>query len=105
MTEQSACCRPPASNATGNWYFPNGTRVPSSGGQWDFYRTRGNMTVLLQRRRGGEDGVYRCEIPDELNVTQTIYIGVYTASTGEWDMYVNSSHCIDILRLSLRSQT
>ena len=106
LTEQPACCRPPyTSNAIGNWYFPNGTRVPSSGNQWDFHRTRGQSVVFLNRRRGGENGVYCCEIPDELNVTQTIYIGVYTASTGEWDMYVNSSHCIDILRLSLRSQT
>ena len=41
------------------------------------------MKVLLQRRRGGEEGIYHCEIPDAMNVTQTIYIGVYSASTGE----------------------
>ena len=77
------CCRH-ASNA--NWFFPNGTRVPSSttsGSQWDFYRTRGQMVVVLYRRRGGVDGIYRCEIPDSVNVTQTIYIGVYTAGNGE----------------------
>ena len=39
------------------------------------------MMVQLNRRRGGEDGIYRCEIPDSMNVTQTIYIGVYTADT------------------------
>ena len=33
--------------------------------------------VRLQRRRGGVEGTYRCEIPDDKNVTQTIYIGVY----------------------------
>ena len=37
----------------------------------------------MHRRRGGEDGIYRCEIPDSMNVTQTIFIGVYTASSGE----------------------
>ena len=83
LTEYSTCCKQPA---RGNWFFPNGTRVPSSGKHWDFHRTRGNMTVLLHRRRGGEDGVYCCEIPDAMDVTQTIYIGVYTAS--EWDMYI-----------------
>ena len=77
----------------GNWFFPNGTRVPSrtfnvnvnSREQWDFYRTRGQMVVRLNRRRGGEEGIYRCEISDSVNVTHTIYIGVYTAntSTGE----------------------
>ena len=94
----------------GNWFFPNGTRVPNmtvnntSGEPWDFYRTRGEMvvhfvndtsgeqwdfyrtggeTVHLNRRRGGEEGIYRCERPDSMNVIQTIYIGVYTAGTGE----------------------
>ena len=37
----------------------------------------------MYRRRGGVEGIYRCEIPDIMNVTQTIYIGVYTASGGE----------------------
>ena len=86
VTNQTACCRPPhAKQATGNWFFPNGTRVPSSGRQWDLHRTRGDMMVLLHRRRGGVEGVYSCEILDALNVTQTIYIGVYTAS--EWLQY------------------
>ena len=86
MTNQTSCCRPPYTEfAIGNWYFPNGTRVPSSGSQWDFHRTRGHMVVLLHRRRGGVEGVYSCEIPDALNVTQTIYIEVYT--TREWLQY------------------
>ena len=67
----------------GNWFFPNETRVPSSGVQWDFHRTRDNMSVLLHRRTGGEDGVYRCDIPDELNMTQSIYIRVYREGAGE----------------------
>ena len=86
-TNQTACCRPSDSggngSAIGNWFFPNGTRVPSSTGQLDLYRTRGQMVVRLRRRRGGEEGTYRCEIPDAMNVTQSIYIGVYSASTGE----------------------
>ena len=43
------------------------------------------MVVTLNRRRGGEGGIYRCEILDSVNVIQTIYIGVYTTntSTGE----------------------
>ena len=88
LTNQTACCQHPYTS--GNWYFPNGTRVPSikvnytSGEQWDFYRTRGQMVVSMNRRRGGVEGIYRCEIPDAMNVTQTIYIGVYSESTGEW---------------------
>ena len=87
ITHLTACCRPPYTginrSALGNWYFPNGTRVPSSGNQWDFYKTRVQMVVRLRRRRGGEEGIYRCVIPVTMNVNQTIYIGVYSASTGE----------------------
>ena len=88
MTDQTACCRPPYTrSAIGNWFFPNGTRVPSSGSHSDFHRTRGQSAVLLHHRRGGTDGVYRCEIPNTTGVIQTIYIGVYTADTGEWYVY------------------
>ena len=48
------------------------------------------MVVCLNRRRGGVDGIYRCVIPDSMDVTQTIYIGVYTASTGEWHCALHS---------------
>ena len=76
----SACCTRPA---LGNWFFPNGTRVLSGSEIWDFYRFRGQMRIYLNRRRGGVDGIYHCVIPDSMNVTQNIYIAVYTASTGE----------------------
>ena len=89
VTNQTACCRHPYTNRTviGNWFFPNGTRVLSSGNQWDFYRTRGRMVVRMERRRGGAEGVYRCEIPDTFGFIQTLYIGVYSANTGELLMY------------------
>ena len=87
MTNFTACCRPPYTGENGSvlgvWFFPNRTVIPSSGAHGDYYRTRGKMVVRLNRRRGGVDGIYRCEIPDSMNVPQTIYIGVYTADTGE----------------------
>ena len=92
ITDLTACCRRSDTGgpfSLGNWFFPNGTRVPSSvvdenGTWWEFYRTRGQMVVHMNRRRGGVTGIYRCVIPDALNVTQTIYLGVYKASTGEF---------------------
>ena len=81
VTDLTACCQSSYTGygvPVGNWFFPNGTRVPSSNNQWDFHRTRGQSVVHLQRRRGGEDGIYHCEIPDAMNVYQTIYIGVYS---------------------------
>ena len=82
VTDYRNCCQ--SWPDLGNWYSPNGTRVPSSGNESDFYSTRGHMVVYLHGRTGrGQDGVYHCEIPDALNVTQTIYIGVYTPNSGE----------------------
>ena len=82
-TIQTACCR--SGSYIGNWLFPNGTRVPTS---WGIYRTRGEMVVHLHRRRGGVEGIYCCEIPDSVNVIQSIYIGVYTANTSDGEEYV-----------------
>ena len=88
MTNLTSCCRASDTEdvrfALGNWFFPNGTRVPSGDVNWDFVRTRSHMAVHMNRRRGGVEGIYRCVIPDALNVTQTIYIGVYSTKTGEW---------------------
>ena len=104
ITNLTACCRPPYTSemklAIGNWFFPNGTRVVSAGNNWDFYRTRGQMVVNMIRRVGGEDGIYHCVIPDAENVNQTIYIGVYTLSTGEWYMYTSVLYNYYSLQLS-----
>ena len=86
-TNYTACCRAlytdEMGGVLGNWYFPNGTRVPSDS-MHDVYRTRGQMVVSIHRRRGGVEGIYRCEIPDTFGFIQIIYIGVYSANTGEW---------------------
>ena len=97
ITHQTACCRSSDTGngfVSGNWFFPNGSRVSSkvssrvangtSYEEQEFYRTRGQMVVRLHHRRGGIEGIYRCEISDSMNVYQTIYIGVYSANTGEW---------------------
>ena len=41
----------------GNWFFPNGTRVPGTDKQWEFYRDRGQMMVRFapQKRWRGRD--------------------------------------------------
>ena len=87
MTNQSACCRRPFTGENGpplgNWFFPNGARVPAKSSQSHMYRKRDQSVVRMFRRRDGEEGIYRCEIPDSMNVTQGIYIGVYNTSTGE----------------------
>ena len=95
MTDNTSCCRRPYTasleqGALGNWWFPNGTRIPSSGVQWDMYRTRGHMVVLLHRRRGSMDGVYGCVVPDKEGNDQSVYIGVYEEGAGEWYMHTST---------------
>ena len=96
VTVNPACCardQSPGGGILGDWYYPNGTGVFNSlnivvgyNGQyimWDFYRNRGQSVVRMNRRRGGVNGIYRCVIPDAAGVNQTMYIGVYTADSGE----------------------
>ena len=95
ITNFTSCCRSSNTSenesATGNWFFPNGTRVAGTTHQWDFHRTRDQMAILMHRKRGGVDGIYHCIIPDSTSVTQTIYIGVYTSGSGEWHcLYIHS---------------
>ena len=88
VTDLTVCCCPPYTGEMepdiGNWFFPNGTRVPNGDDDitsallWDFYRTSSHSMILLNRRKGGVNGIYRCEIPDALGVTQTIYIETTT---------------------------
>ena len=92
ITNLTACCHPDytgeSGHAIGNWFFPNGTRVLSTNKTWGIYRTRGQMVVRMHRIRGGEEGIYHCGIPDAENVTQSIYIGVYSETAGEWCMHM-----------------
>ena len=99
MTNLTACCQPPYTDDNGSyfgkWFFPNGTRILLADNDGDFYQSRGWMS----RRKGGVEGIYRCEIPDSMNVTRTIYIGVYTASSGESALlFVHFSSTIVILQ-------
>ena len=54
----------------GEWYFPNGTGVFSTHNDSEIHSS-------------GVNGIYRCEISNAMNVTQTIYIGVYNTNSGE----------------------
>ena len=69
-TDDTTCCRgidnPPNGPGRGEWYYPDGTVVPSPGNSM-IYRTRDHMVIRLNRvsARGtvGTSGLYKCEIP------------------------------------------
>ena len=91
-TDLVACCRRNDtafySSPLGNWFFPNGTALPNmiinaQGLVWNFYRNRGPSVVRMNRRRGGVNGIYHCDIPDQSGNTQSLHVGVYTRNTGK----------------------
>ena len=74
----------------GVWYYPNGTEVPSFDGSINdqsaprpVFSKRFNGQIALARRDGlaGVEGLYKCIIPDETGVNQTLVVGAYRDST------------------------
>ena len=75
-----------------HWYFPNGSQVENTN-TLPYYRSRGDASpnnpgrigaVILHRNpEGTTTGVFHCEILDGSGTFQSIYVGIYTATTGE----------------------
>ena len=79
VTDSSDCCN----NGQGNWYDVTGGEVQQGpDGDSDLYVTRGDGVVYLNRRRGGQSGMWRCDIPDSNGAQQSIYIYLGTRETG-----------------------
>ena len=71
----------------GVWYYPNGTEVPLFDGDFTdssapspVFSKRFSGQIALARRAGlaGYEGLYKCIIPDENGVNQTLVVGAYT---------------------------
>ena len=89
ITDLSTCCSGAQGRHRGDWYFPNGTRLPFfiDG----IFLSRGAQRVDLRRRNNANSpvGIYICDIPtidvhddNDISVRDTIYVGLYTASGG-----------------------
>ena len=101
ITDLSTCCRGADGAHRGDWYFPNGTRLPFSGDGVDTYEYRNAQRVDLRRRNNinSPTGIYRCDIPTNAvhdytsnSVRDTVYVGVYTGSGGNanWNNHIVS---------------
>ena len=89
-TDLGTCCTDTQGFHRGDWYFPNGNRLPfsDSGG---IYERRTSLRVDLRHRNSATSpvGIYRCGIPtnavhndNDNSVRATVYVGVYTGSGG-----------------------
>jgi len=84
-TTYIGCC---LSTDGSHWYSPDGSTVQRTG--TTYYRTRtigtdtGSATVRLNRIPGATTtGVFRCDILDASGDLQSLYVGIYTATTGK----------------------
>lgn len=76
-TNEVPCCRREP-NRCGNFYYPNGQRVPIKRRNEGFYRNRGNHLVRLNRRVSttSPTGTFCCEIPGACGKMNKICINI-----------------------------
>ena len=83
VTDLEDCCE---TQAFGDWYYPDGTRVTGQGSP-TFQSNRGQNEVingqqfygsvrLWRRYTPDERGLFHCELPDASNVVQTLYVNI-----------------------------
>ena len=76
QTNKRPCCATPP-NRAGEWYYPNGTRVPIEGTGSAIYRNRGDEgQVRLNRRNNATypTGTYTCVVPDANDTIQFVHV-------------------------------
>ena len=82
-TDLGTCCSGSQGIHRGDWYFPNGTRLPFIG-NGTVYEGRNAQVADLRHTSQGESGIYRCDIPTNavhdttnISVRDTVYVGLY----------------------------
>ena len=92
ITDLGTCCASSGGSHRGDWYFPDGTRLPFQTSNIDIYENRDAQRVDIRRRNSANSptGIYRCDIPTNLvhddttnSPRDTVYVGLYTASGGK----------------------
>ena len=90
-TDLSTCCTGAQGIHRGDWYFPDGTRLPFPG-SGDIIEARVAQRVDLRHSNSATSpvGIYRCDIPTndvfddtDISVRATVYVGLYTTSEGK----------------------
>ena len=87
ITDLTTCCNSTYGSHRGDWYFPDGTRLPFATPNVDIYEQREARRVDLRRNTNANSptGIYRCDIPTvavyddtDISVRDTVYVGLYT---------------------------
>ena len=104
-TNLATCCSSSQGNDRGDWYFPNGDRLPFSG-DGDIFELRRAQYVSINRRNNAlsPSGIYRCDIPtddvfdeNDISVRDHIYAGVY-ATGGRLHNIISFRHIQSLMK-------
>ena len=84
ITLRNECCRSSDGGERGDWFLPGRDGAVEDTSSTDFIRRREPRAAVLDRRNNAVApiGLYRCEVPDADNTTQSLYIGLYTNDRG-----------------------
>ena len=99
-TDLDTCCSGAQGPHRGDWYFPNGTRLPfpSLFILQDIFESRQAQRVDLRRTNNAMEptGIYHCDIETEAvhdnDMRETVYVGLYTSDGGKYKAH-NLLHC------------
>ena len=107
-TDLTTCCNKSQGDDRGDWYFPNGTRLPFSTNSYKkIFEVREDQRIYLTRRKNPvtPEGIYRCDVETKATSNdnrETVYVGLYLNSNrGQYlcsCMYttcvlMNAEHC------------
>ena len=84
-TDLNTCCSAAQGIHRGNWYFPNGNRLPHPG-VGNIYQSRRAQRIDLRHNNANEpSGIYRCDVPTNADngIRVTVYVGLYTSGEGK----------------------
>jgi hypothetical protein len=90
-TDLSTCCSASEGVHRGDWYFPDGVRLPLLG-IGDVYEHREDRRVDLRNVTSASSpaGIYRCDIPTnavhddtDISVRETVYVGLFPSEGGK----------------------
>ena len=85
QTNLATCCSSVQGNHRGDWYYPNGTTVPTIQTS-KIYAVIGNRFVKVYQmdNPNSPSGIYRCDIPTlavhdtrDTSVRESVYVGMY----------------------------
>ena len=88
-TDLVTCCNSSLSAHRGDWYFPDGTRLPFAASGDDIYEVREAERVDLRCASSVNSpaGIYRCDIPTndstDTSVRESIFVGLYPTEEGK----------------------